>query len=294
MQDTFKVAGLILLLIVPNLSRAESEALPLWPQGVKATGKTGGWFKKGNTPFMTPYLVNKPKSEGSAVLVCPGGGYGALAAHEAAPVAKWLNSLGISAFVLNYRHAPVWVHPAPLDDARRAIRIIRSHAEEWGIRPDHIGIIGFSAGGHLAATAGTLPERANPSASDPLDRLDSRPDIMILVYPVITMGQQGHPGSRQNLLGDKPSPELIDLLSAEKQVSPNTPPTFMVHGIDDAVVPVENTLAMATALRQAGVPLELHIFEKAPHGFGLASQHPVVSSWTSLCANWLRLHGFMP
>jgi acetyl esterase/lipase len=243
-------------------------------------------------PTLTPYLATKEKATGAAIIVCPGGGYGHLADHEGGPVAEWLNSVGVTAFVLKYRLGPTYHHPAPLQDAARAIRTVRARAKEWGLDPQRIGILGFSAGGHLAATAGTHFGGGQADASDPVERVSSRPDLLILIYPVITMRDATHSGSRKNLLGEQPSAELVTLLSNEEQVTKETPPTFLVHTMTDAAVPVENSMMFAAALRKAGVPFEFHLYERGPHGFGLGTKDPILATWPARCADWLRIHGF--
>ena len=260
----------------------------LWPEGAPgALGKDPA-----DIPTLTPFLPLKEKATGAAVIVCPGGGYGHLADHEGAPVAEWLNSIGITAFVLKYRLGPRYHHPAPLQDAARAIRTIRAHAAEWKVDPKRIGILGFSAGGHLASTIATHFDAGKPGASDPIERVSSRPDLVVLIYPVITMGEKTHAGSKKNLLGDNPTPELIALLSNEKQVTSETPATFLVHTMTDPGVPVDNTLLFVAALRKASVPFELHLYERGPHGFGLGGNDPILSTWPARCADWLRVHGF--
>jgi len=245
-------------------------------------------------PTLTVYNPPAEKRNGSAVIVCPGGGYGVLAPHEGAPVAEWLNTLGVTGFVLKYRLGPRYHHPIMLQDADRAIRTVRAHAGEWGLDPRRIGILGFSAGGHLASTAATHFDDGDPNASDPIDRVSSRPDVAILIYPVITMTDPyTHAGSRHNLLGDDPPPALIELLSNEKQVTARTPPAFLVHGADDEGVPCENSLLFALAMHKACVPVELHIYEHGPHGFGLGGGDPILSGWPALCAHWLRHRGFI-
>jgi acetyl esterase/lipase len=211
---------------------------------------------------------------------------------EGYAVAKWLNSLGVSAFVLKYRLGPRYHHPVELGDAQRAIRIVRSRAAEYGLQPDRIGIMGFSAGGHLASTAGTHFDAGNPGAADPIDRMSSRPDFMVLCYPVISFGAFAHAGSKKNLLGENPDPLLVENLSNELQVTKDTPPTFLFHTTTDATVPVENSVMFYSALRKAGVPAEMHIYERGPHGVGLAPSDPVLSSWPGRLADWLRIHGW--
>ncbi len=268
-------------------SPSHPESFKLWPSG--APGAVGN--EPVDAPTLTPYLP-KENATGAAVIVCPGGGYTHLADHEGRPVAEWLNSIGIAAFVLKYRLGPRYHHPAPLQDAARAIRTVRARAAEWQIDPKRIGILGFSAGGHVASTIGTHFDSGQASASDPIERVSSRPDVMILVYPVITMSGFTHSGSKKQLLGDNPSKDLITLLSNEEQVTKQTPPTFLVHTANDAAVPVENSLHFAEALRKIGVPFELHIYERGPHGFGLGGNNPVLMSWPGSCANWLKLNGF--
>lgn len=246
-------------------------------------------------PTITPYLA--PSSQDGqpvpAVVVLPGGGYGHRAAHEGEPIALWLNSLGLHAFVLDYRVAP-YKHPVPLLDAQRALRTVRARAEEWNIDVDRLGILGFSAGGHLASTAGTHYDLGDADAVDPIERESSRPDFMILCYPVITMGEYTHQGSRENLLGQQPDPALVELLSNERQVTTDTPPTFIWHTSDDGAVPVENALLFASALSREKVPFELHSFMTGRHGLGLAEEHAEAKAWPELCARWLKRMGIAP
>ncbi|OPH52020.1 esterase [Paenibacillus ferrarius] len=242
-------------------------------------------------PSLTLYPV---PGEGisSAVIVCPGGGYSCRAPHEGEPIAKWLNGLGISAFVLNYHVAP-YEHPVPLQDAQRAIRTVRHHAEEWRIDSNRIGILGFSAGGHLASTAGTHFDAGDQESADPIERHSSRPDLMVLCYPVITFqGEFAHIGSMHNLLGQTPDEKLVAHLSNEQQVTKETPPTFLWHTADDAAVPVENCLLFAAALSRHKVPFDLHVFESGRHGIGLAGDHAEAYIWPELCANWLKKQHF--
>jgi acetyl esterase/lipase len=230
------------------------------------------------------------------VVVCPGGGYGGQAMdHEGYQVADWLNSQGIAAFILEYRvGGGENVHPAPLLDAQRAIRTVRARAAEFKIDPARIGILGFSAGGHLTSTAGTHFDAGNPKAEDPIDRVSCRPGFMVLIYPVITMtAPYTHEGSRGNLLGENPDEELVNLLSNEKQVTAETPPAFLVHTTEDKAVPSENSVQFYLAMKAAGVPVELHLFEKGPHGFGLAPSDPALSVWPGMCVQWLRGRGIL-
>jgi acetyl esterase/lipase len=265
-----------------------AEPIILWPNG--APGAVGK--ESNDIPTLTPYFAPKEKATGAAVIVCPGGGYTHLADHEGQPVAEWLNTLGITAFVLKYRLGPRYRHPAPLQDAARAIRTIRARATEWNIDAKHIGILGFSAGGHVASTIGTHFESGQPNASDAIERVSSRPDLMILIYPVITMREFGHAGSKRMLLGENPPADLVALLSNEEQVTKETPPAFLVHTANDTAVPVENSLRFAEALKKAGVPFELNIYERGPHGFGLGGKDPILSTWPQRCEEWLRVHGF--
>jgi len=260
----------------------------LWPNG--APGAKGD--ADVDKPDLTRYVASQKKVP-TGIIVCPGGGYVHLAmSYEGTDIAKWLNTMGISAFVLKYRLGPKYHHPAELDDAQRAIRYVRAHAAEFGIDPHHIGIWGFSAGGHLASTAGTHFDNGTPNSADPIDRESSRPDFMILAYPVITFEEPyAHRGSRDALLGPNPDPALVELLSNEEHVTKDTPPTFLFHTSDDLVVPVQNSIYFYLALRRAGVPAEMHIYEHGKHGVGLAQDIPELSTWPTLLANWLKLRG---
>jgi acetyl esterase/lipase len=262
----------------------------LWPEG--APGAVGN--EAVDRPKITVYRA-PGEGAGAAVVVCPGGGYGVLAAdHEGKAVAEWLNSLGVSAFVLQYRLGPRYHHPAPLQDAQRAIRMVRSRAAEWGVDPTRLGILGFSAGGHLASSAATHFDDGDPQADDPIDRFGSRPDFAVLCYPVISFTTVAtHSGSRRNLLGEDPDPKAVWWLSSELQVTPRTPPTFLFHTDDDPGVPVENSLLFFEAMKRAGVPGELHGFAHGPHGVGLAPDDPVLSRWPGLCALWMKGLGLL-
>jgi acetyl esterase/lipase len=267
-----------------------AEAMPLWPHGAPgALGKEAA-----DVPTITVYPApTGGPGPAAAVVVCPGGGYGMLAGHEGEPIARWLNTLGITAAVVKYRLGPKYHHPVMLGDAQRAIRTVRANAKKWNVDPKRVGILGFSAGGHLAATASTQFDAGDANAPDAVDRLSSRPDVSVLVYPVITMTDpHTHAGSRRNLLGDNPTAEQIDAMSAEKRVTKQTPPAFIFHTADDQAVPVENALLYAAALRKNGVPFELHVYEHGRHGVGLAQDDPVLKSWTGRCADWLRGKGF--
>ena len=269
---------------------ATPETIRLWQGDAPRSQGTAD----ADIPTLTIYRPQPERANGAAIVVCPGGGYGGLAAHEGQPIAEWLNTLGVTAFVLKYRLGPRYRHPVEMSDAQRALRTVRSRIGEWKLDPHRIGIIGFSAGGHLASTAATHFDEGDAKATDPIDRVSCRPDLAILAYAVITMTDPfTHGGSRTNLLGDKPDPELVNLLSNERQVTTKTPPIFLLHTADDAVVPVENSLLFALACRAARVPFELHVFEHGPHGIGLGGNDPVLSTWPPACAAWLKARGFL-
>jgi len=282
----------ILLFLAAAVAFAQEPAtVPLWPNG--APGALGDEDR--DKPTLTIFLPTKNQGSGVGLVVCPGGSYVGLASnHEGRQVANWLNSMGIAAFVLKYRLGPRYHHPIELGDAQRAIRMVRAHAAEYGITADHVGIMGFSAGGHLASTAGTHFDSGDPNDPDPMQRVSSRPDFLVLGYPVISMKPPYvHAGSLKNLLGDSPDPNLVEKLSNELQVTPQTPPTFLFHTTEDKAVPVENSVLFYLALRKAGVPAELHVFEKGPHGFGLDYKNPVLAMWPPLLANWFRERGLL-
>lgn len=269
-----------------------TNSFPLWTDG--APGALGKADK--DIPTLTPYWPDPAKATSAAVVICPGGGYGGLAGHEGDHYARFLNESGIAGFVLKYRlGSGGYRHPVMLQDAARALRLVRAQASEWKLDPKHIGIMGSSAGGHLASTLLTHFDDGKPDAMDPIERASSRPDLGILCYAVITMGEYTHRGSRSNLLGNNPSPELIRQLSNELQVTKDTPPCFIWHTYEDSAVPVENSLQFAEALRKAGVPFDLHVYQKGQHGMGLGTgvwnpekRHP----WTHDLVYWLRVQGF--
>ena len=278
---------------VASVQAQPTNSFPLWPDG--APGALGQQDK--DIPTLTPYLPEPAKATGAAIVICPGGGYAGLASHEGEAYARWLNESGIAGFVLRYRLGSAgYRHPIMLMDAARAVRTVRARAGEWKLDPKRIGIIGSSAGGHLASTLLTHFNAGMANAADPIDRISSRPDLGILCYPVIAMaGPFAHQGSKRNLLGPDPAQALALDLSNDLQVTSNTPPCFIWSTGEDKTVPVENSLLFAEALRKAGVPFDLHIYQKGPHGLGLGTRewnpekrHP----WTADCVFWLRAQGF--
>jgi acetyl esterase/lipase len=307
MFRTAHIAGLLAgILVAAGAVRGdEPQTIPLYPDGAPgALGKdAGGKNNPGDIPTLTIYLPEKEKATGAAFVICPGGGYGFLAVdHEGKEVAEWLNKLGISAFVLKYRLAPKYHHPAPLQDVQRALRTVRAKADEWHVDPKRVGVVGFSAGGHLASTVTTHFDAGNPQAADIVDRQSCRPDCAVLVYPVISMNTPNtHGGSRKNLLGDNPSLDLVYSLSNETQVTKDTPPVFLAHTNEDSAVVPENSLLFALAMRKAGVPVELHVFEKGQHGLGLGTgwaegnikPEATFQAWPKLCEAFLERRGFL-
>ncbi|GAA3762521.1 alpha/beta hydrolase [Terriglobus aquaticus] len=264
-------------------------AIPLWPNGAPgAVGKADP-----DIPTVAVYLPAANPTH-TAIVVAPGGGYAHLAMdHEGLQVAQWLNAHGVAAVVLKYRLGPTYHHPIELGDAQRAVRYVRSHAAQMGISPDHVGMLGFSAGGHLTASTGTMFDSGNPSAEDPIDRVSSRPDFLVLCYPVISMEQGvAHEGSVKYLLGDAPTAEQRSSMSADERVTAQTPPTFLWSTTDDAVVPVMNSVLFYQALLKNKVSAELHIFPHGRHGLGLAQTVPEVNAWPDLLYAWLRVNGW--
>jgi acetyl esterase/lipase/lysophospholipase L1-like esterase len=276
----------------PALWAAEPTKILLWPRGAPdAKGDTPN-----DKPTLTVWLPPAERANGAAVVICPGGGYNMLATgHEGRDIAAWLNSLGVAGFMLEYRHwGRGYHHPAPLEDAQRAIRTLRARADEWKIAVDRIGIMGFSAGGHLASTAGTHFDPGKPADGDPVERAGCRPDFLILCYGVLTLGEPfTNRGTQDSLLGANPPAELVRSLSNEKQVTPQTPPTFLFQTDEDTVVPAENSVLFYLALRRAGVPAELHVFRTGAHGLGLAAKTPGTSLWPKCCEAWLRGNGLL-
>src|SRR6267142_1801756 len=284
----------VLFGLVGRIIAQPTNALVLWPDGAPgALGKTDK-----DIPTLTPFFAPAEKATGAAMVICPGGGYAGLANHEGEHYARFLNEQGIAGFVLKYRlGSSGYRHPAMLQDAARAVRTVRAKASEWKLDPKRIGIMGSSAGGHLASTLLTHFDAGNADATDPIEKQSSRPDLGILCYPVITMTatEFAHKGSIQNLLGKDPSPDLLKEVSNELHVTKETPPCCLWHTDEDKGVLVENSVLFAQALRHAGVSFDLHIYEKGPHGMGLGSReydpakwHP----WTKDCIFWLKAHGF--
>jgi len=267
------------------------ESVLLWPDG--APGAVG--TEDADKPLLWVYPAAKESANGTGVIICPGGGYQILAVdHEGTQVAKWFNSIGVTAFVLKYRLAPRYKHPAPMQDVQRAIQYVRAHAQDYHLSPTRIGVAGFSAGGHLASTAATHFVEALSGVNDPISHVSSRPDFAVLAYPVITMTESfGHAGSKKNLLGDEPKAELVKLMSNELQVTPRTPPTFIFHTGDDTGVPAENAIAFYSACRRHKVPAELHIYQFGPHGVGLAPGDPALNTWKNHVHDWLRNSGLL-
>jgi acetyl esterase/lipase len=276
------------------LSRAEMKAaIPLWPNG--APGALG--TSTNDIPTLTPYLADPTNATGAAMVICPGGGYQHLAPHEGNDYALWLNQHGVTCFVLKYRLGSDGYHyPSEFLDGERAMRWVRAHADEYKIDPKRIGIMGSSAGGHMASMLVTHFDSGDTNSADMIERQSSRPALGILCYPVITMGEFAHQGSKNFLLGTNPPPELVTKLSSELQVTTNTPPCFIWTTSEDKTVPPENTLMFAAALRKNHVPFDLHIYQKGGHGMGLGNHkdpqaplHP----WTADCLFWLKVQGFV-
>jgi acetyl esterase/lipase len=270
--------------------KAPASVLRLWPEN--APGALGD--KPTDVPSLTPYLPDPANRNGASILILPGGGYGHLADHEGKGYAEWFVAHGVTAYVLKYRLGPAYHHPVMLQDAARALRLVRSYAKRDGLDPARVGVIGSSAGGHLAATLVTQFDAGQPDAADPVDRESSRPDLGILCYPVITMGEFTHAGSKLNLLGKNPAPELVTRLSAELSVTSQTPPCFVWSTEEDKTVPVENSLLFASALRKAHVPFSLHIYEKGPHGLGMGRPGKPAPPWTDDLLYWLKERKFLP
>ena len=286
-------AFFLAILVLSGFATADDHAtFTLWSAG-KTPGATG--TGQGHEPTLTVWLPAEGKGNGAAMVVAPGGGYGGLAMdHEGAQIAQWLNDNGIAAFILQYRHAPNYAHPYPITDASRALRTVRARAGEWKVDPAKIGMIGFSAGGHLTATLATQWADGDANNADPIERVSSRPDFVCLCYPVITMSDPyTHKGSRKNLLGDNPAQEMIDKMSAEKNVNEKTPPTFIFFTQDDQAVPIQNGLMFYDALCAHKVPAEIHVYLHGKHGVGLAQTDPVLSTWPKHFIDWLGQVGMV-
>jgi len=290
------------------MGAAQPHSVVLWPEGVPSLREDAapdkdspGFSEAIHTPTMLFYPA--PKNAGgadaaasTAVIICPGGGYARLSMdNEGRKVAEWLNSIGVTAFVLKYR-LKEYGQPEPLRDVLRAIRIVRSQAKDFGVAPNRIGVMGFSAGGHVASCAATLYDHPDGKTEWPMDDTSARPDFAALIYPVISM-REGvtHKGSRENLLGKNPAPDHLYLYSTDEQAAKDTPPTFLVAGTDDKVVPVENSLRFYLALRKAGVPVEMHLFQHGPHGFGMKTGDDIgpIAGWPALCESWMHLNGWL-
>lgn len=297
-RPTFRRAALFLatLFVFANglggaSQAAEPVSIKLWENGAPGTPVT----KPADEPVL---LMTKPAGNATTtgIIVVPGGGYGGLAMdHEGTQIAEWLNSIGVTAFVLKYRlRGTGHMHPVPMMDGQRAVRLVRARAAEWGIDPARVGVMGFSAGGHLTSTLGTHFNAGDAQNSDTIERVSSRPDFMILCYPVISLTADfTHRGSRDNLLGPAPDPKLLHSLSNETQVTAQTPPTFIFQTSEDTGVPAENCVAFYLALHKAGVPAEMHIFQAGKHGVGLAKDVPATKKWPELCHEWLKTRGLL-
>ena len=281
----------VLLISLCTFTRAQ-EVMPLWPDG--APGALGKEDK--DVPTLTSYLPAADLATGAAIVVCPGGGYGGLAGHEGADYALFLNQHGVTAFVLKYRLGSAgYRHPRMLEDAARAVRLVRAKAEMWKVDSKRVGLMGSSAGGHLASTLLTHFDAGKADAVDSIDKESSRPDLGILCYAVITLGDKTHQGSKNNLLGKDPDAEMVKFLSNELQVTKETPPCFVWHTAEDKAVPVENSLQFAAALQKNGVPFDLHIYQKGRHGIGLADKAPFTNAhpWSRDLVFWLKEQKFV-
>lgn len=286
-------AGLAWCLLIGSMAvAAEPKTELLWPAGAPDAAGTEAKDK----PTLIIYPAPTEANTGAAVVICPGGGYGHLAmGHEGHDVAKWLNSFGVTGVICDYRHrGKGYGHPAPLQDAQRAIRTVRARGGEWGVKSERIGVLGFSAGGHLASTAATHFDAGQADSPDPIQKVSSRPDFAVLCYAVIALDEPfTHRGSQTNLLGKDAAPDLVRSLSNEKQVTPQTPPTFLWHTDEDTGVPPDNSVAFYAALKKAKVPGELHVFAKGRHGLGLALDVPGTSEWSKLCQTWMKNRGLL-
>ncbi len=295
---------LLLCILVANSGFAQNKIIPLWendPPNYQESGEVTIWdtsdivrIRLVQQPDIAVFLPSKKNATGEGVIICPGGGYQILAYDwEGSDIARWFNSHGIAAFVLKYRlpgsKSNIIPYKSPLMDAQRAMRLVRYHAEEWNVDPARIGIMGFSAGGHLASTLSTHYDGGNPSGDDPVDRVSCRPDFSILIYPVISFNDDfTHSGSKWALLGDNPDAELVTYFSNELQVTDDTPPAILVHSGDDKSVPVENSLVYYEALRAHQITSELHVYPYGGHGFSLAIGNGHLSTWPDRVIDWIR------
>jgi acetyl esterase/lipase len=308
MKKILFLCAVVIVVAGNTRSYSQISSLSLWPDGIPGLVLNTSYaeketvvegiptrYEKVTSPALFPYLPPKESATGTAVLICPGGGYAALAFnHEGHAIAKWLNDNGIAGIILKYRLPSDLIMKdksvGPLQDVQEALRTIRRNSAKWNIDPHKIGVIGFSAGGHLASTLST---HYAEKVYEPKDTVSARPDFSILMYPVITMDSSfTHAGSRRNLLGDHPSKQAVQHFSNETQVNGKTPPTFMVHSADDRTVPVKNSMVYYEALVKYGIPSELHVFQKGGHGYGLGSGKDTQSSWPDLCIKWLKASGF--
>ncbi len=291
----------VLALFCAAVGARAQEVIPLWPEGVPDAKPNGGEERLEDgrvynvqVPTLSYFPADAAKASGTAVIVCPGGGYVRLAiAKEGGALGQRLNAAGVAVFVLKYR-LKEYGHPAPLRDVLRAVRLVRSRAAAYGLRPERIGVMGSSAGGHLAATAATLFDAPEGRTGGALDAVSARPDFAALLYPVITLSPPfAHKGSLGALLGPEPAPELVARLSLESQVTKDTPPVFLVHTAEDVSVPLENSLLFFQALRRHGVPAEMHLYEKGPHGFGTQAGLGTTSEWPQRFEEWLEARGLL-
>ena len=299
-----KLLILFLLPVISQYAMTQELRLPLYqgtPPGFKDNGGKEQVISEDivrishvQTPDIAVYLPSKKMATGQAVIICPGGGYHILAYdYEGSDIARYLNSIGVAGIVLKYR-LPVYgncevPHKTPLMDAQRAMRLVRFNAEKWNIDPSKIGIMGFSAGGHLASTLGTHFDYGDKTARDSVERMSCRPDFMVLMYPVITFTDPSmHTGSREALLGKNPDPELVKYYSNELQVKSDTPPAILFLADDDKAVPSENSILMYRALQAKGIPAELHIVSEGGHGYGLSTKNEHIGSWTGNLKLWLK------
>ncbi len=291
----------LLAAFASSLLAVEPTAIDLWPEGVPdlkpdagpEKNDGAGRFTNIHHPTLTVFAPEHPN--GTAIIYAPGGGYIRVAGGvNGGEIARWLNSLGVTVFMLKYRNVE-YGHPAPLRDALRAVRLVRSRAAEFGVKPERIGMLGGSAGGHLAASAGTLFAAPEGRTGAELDKVSGRPDFLVLIFPVITMeGRFAHGQSRDALLGQNPSDELKHHLSVDAQVTKDTPPTFLVHSTADTTVPVQNSILFFMAMLQAHAPIEMHLYPKGPHGSGMDPKLGPTSEWPKLCESWMRFNGWLP